>query len=108
MTTPTPSPDVRELAIAAIISSTAVRGGLHVPAGQLADAVLAAVSPAIRRQERDKIGDELGEEAARRRAEDWPLKVGIDYVNGWEDAGSWVEQRAAAIARTHAHPEEGE
>jgi hypothetical protein len=44
---------------------------------------------------RAELADKLGDEGERIRKEDWPLKVDLGYVNGWEAAAIWLEQERA-------------
>lgn len=57
---------------------------------------LAVDLPAHVARVRAAVAEDLWREAQRIRAEDWPGKVGIEYVNGFEAAVGWVEQHAAA------------
>lgn len=102
-TDPTPSPaDVRELAAIALAKS--ICGFDSIPGPQArkhADAVLAAVSPVIRRQERAVVAEEIA--LAIEELDD--MKLSCHWTVG--EAAATARDHAPAIARTHAHPEEG-
>lgn len=52
------------------------------------DALLARV--------RAQVAEDLWAEAQRLREEDWPAKIGIEYVEGFEAAVAWIEREAPA------------
>lgn len=97
MTTQTPSPDVREIAVDALNMFVDRK---HAEAW--ADHILSVVSPVIRRQ----VAEEVAADFEARCIAYWPEDP--DWPGMAENArrSSW-HVAAAAIARSHAHPEEG-
>jgi hypothetical protein len=75
-------------------------GGDNLSAG-MTGGLVEVPTPETAARVRAQVAEELWVEAQRIRAEVWPSKVGIEYVEGFEEAGAFVE-KSADIARQNA------